>query len=55
VSALCCRFGAAVRPNCTAGAKYSMIARQVLSSLAPPRRHSSITMKSKKSAGYAPK
>src|SRR2546430_6201308 len=29
--------------------------RQLLSSFAPPRWHSSITMKSKKSGGYSPK
>ena len=38
-------------PNCTAGEKYSRISRQLLSSLAPPRWHSSMTMKSKKSGG----
>src|ERR1035438_9854003 len=32
-----------------------MMPRQLLSSLAPPRWHSSITMKSKKSGGYSPK
>src|SRR5205809_4088344 len=55
VSTLSLRFGVAVSPSCTAGEKYSRIPRQVLSSLAPPRWHSSITMKSKKSGGYSPK
>src|SRR6266704_3004470 len=32
-----------------------MMSRQLLSSFAPPRWHSSITMKSKKSGGYSPK
>src|SRR3989344_6260495 len=49
------RFGVAVRPSCTAGAKYSNIPRQLPSSFAPPRWHSSIMMKSKKSGGYSPK
>ena len=47
------RLGVAVRPSCTAGAKYSRMPRQLLSSLAPPRWHSSMTMKSKKSGGSA--
>src|SRR5688572_8805459 len=49
------RFGVAVRPNCTAGEKYSRMSRHVLSSFAPPRWHSSMMMKSKKSGGYSPK
>ena len=32
-----------------------MMPRQLLSSFAPPRWHSSMTMKSKKSGGYSPK
>lgn len=37
------------------GEKYSIMPRQLLSSFAPPRWHSSMTMKSKKSGGYSPK
>src|SRR5690606_23739166 len=55
VSALSLRFGVAVRPSCTAGEKYSRMPRQLLSSFAPPRWHSSMMMKSKKSGGYSPK
>src|SRR3989344_7547383 len=55
VSTLSLRLGVAVSPSCTAGEKYSMMPRQLLSSFAPPRWHSSIMMKSKKSGGYSPK
>ena len=46
-------FGVAVNPSCTAGLKYSIIARQLDSSFAPPLWHSSIMIRSKKSSGYS--
>lgn len=46
MSAFSSRLGVAVSPSWTAGEKYSRMPRQLLSSLAPPRWHSSMTMKS---------
>ena len=46
------RSGVAVMPIWNAGSKYSRISRQLLSSRALPRWHSSTMMRSKKSSGY---
>ena len=46
-------LGVAVMPSWKAGLKYSRISRQLLSSLALPRWHSSTMIRSKKSGGYS--